>query len=94
MKDLDKYLHLQRQKEIVFKAFLTYFYSSIKKIPERSALIDCSLATVPKEVLALHTTASDTEDIIFMGPEIKQVRHKKQAEGLMTAVVIQFGGEG
>lgn len=60
----------------------------MKKISERYALIHCSLATVPKEVPALHTTASATEDIIFMGPEIKYVRHKKQAEGLTTAVVI------
>lgn len=49
---------------------------------------------VPLKVLALHITASHTEDIISTGPEIKSIRSKKQIEGLMTADLTQFGGGG
>jgi len=50
---------------------------------------------VPLKVLALHVTASATEDIIFTGPESKSVRGKKQIEGgLMTADLTQLRGRG
>lgn len=65
---------------------------SVKNRHERYTPIHCSLAMVPLKVLALHITASPTEDIIFTEPEIKPIISKKQTEGrLMTADLTQSG---
>lgn len=76
LEDLDKHLHLQRQKTPQYVDFETLSVKKKKRL-EKYMQTPCSLTVVPLNIPAFYIMVSDNKVIIFTGSETKQSRKKE-----------------